>query len=384
MQPVPLDVFDLGWSPNRRTKSVPKSVSSLLCVPKSPAGCASAGNTHCCLKLVEQLRAAAQPVAHIRHGGLVDSLQWHGGSSGSAFALRGQRAGALCIRCVRAATAKASLVSLQSVAGLGTTYLDVNEPAALARVIRERSKDGQLVLYTYHAAGPAAQMYQDMAMQMCDQLNNLSLPYIVLAHDAAGCDELLAAAAGLVEQLPYCVVDGMMRKTRGYQTDHNDVFTLWIRRYHTAALIAEAGVGVTLLDADTVITRDFLPVLKELSREYALIGLGEQPMNGGTWHLRASNGSSAALWVIKEIERRSTLFNKFKVHSVSHRGVDPGLRMDQDELGDALRVAASPNGSAFDFWADYKNTQYKDHELWQRFQQKEPTLYFQWQEGASM
>ena len=274
---------------------------------------------------------------------------------------------------------------LQSVAGVaGTTYLDVNEPASLERVIRERSQDGQLVLYTYYASGSAAQMYQDMALQMCDQLNNLSLPYIVLAHNAAGCDELLAAAVGLVEHLPYCVVDGMMHKTRGYQTDHNDVFTLWIRRYHTAALIAQAGVGVTLLDADTVITRDFLPVLKELSREFALIGLGEHPMNGGTWHLRASNSSSAALWVIKEIERRSTLFNKFKVHSVSHHGIDPGLRMDQDELGDALRVAASPNGSAFDFWADYKNTQYKDHELWQRFKQKEPALDFQWQEGAPM
>ena len=273
------------------------------------------------------------------------------------------------------------LFALQRVAGAAQgSYLDTNEPAELERAIRERAQDGQLVLFTYYAAGHAAQMYQDMALQMCYQLDNLNFPYIVLAHDAVGCDELLAAADGRLDVLPYCVVDGMMQKTSGYLSGRSNVFTLWIRRYHTAALIAQAGVGVTLLDADTVITRNFLPVLKELEPEYALIGLGEGPMNGGTWHLRASNGSSAALWVIKEIERRSTLFNKFKARF----GGDPGLRMDQDELGDALRVAATPNGSAFDFWGDYAGTNNKDHAIYQHFPQKQPTHAFEWKNGPPM
>lgn len=218
----------------------------------------------------------------------------------------------------------ACLLLVRGTAGKGT-YPDMNERASLERVIRERSSDGQLVLYTYLASGPASKMWQDLALEMSDQLNRLAYPYIVLAHDASGCDELLAAAVGRVKPAPYCVLDGMMRKARGY-AQHGTVFTLWIRRYHTAARLAEAGVGVTLLDADTVLTRNMLPVLKQLEREYALIGLGEGPMNGGTWHLRASNSSSAALWVIKQIERRSTLYQNFKPR---WGGVDPGLRMDQ-------------------------------------------------------
>ena len=50
----------------------------------------------------------------------------------------------------------------------------------------------------------------------------------------------------------------------------------------------------------------------------------------------------------------------------------------QDELGDALRVATDPRGSAFDFWGDFKDSPFKDHELWQRFPQKQPTHGFAW------
>ena len=290
------------------------------------------------------------------------------------------------------------------VPALAATYPDVNEREGLQQVIRERAEDGQLLLFTYHVSGEAARIWQDMALQMCDQLNDRSLPYIVLAHDVAGCDELLAAAAGRLGQPPYCVVDGMTRKSHRFN-DHGTVLTLWVRRYHTAALLAEAGVSVTLLDADTVITRDFLPVLKELERDYALICLGESPVratlwmlccyghaelaysilpyqvNGGTWHLRASNSSSAALWVIKQIERRSTLFIKFEANS---NGVDPGLQMDQEVLGEALRVASAPKGSEFDFWGDFVHSSHKDHELWQRFPQTRPSHSFQWKEGPRM
>jgi len=40
----------------------------------------------------------------------------------------------------------------------------------------------------------------------------------------------------------------------------------------------------------------------------------------------ASNSSSAALWVIKQVERRTTLLEKYKVHDHDH---DAGIHMDQ-------------------------------------------------------
>jgi hypothetical protein len=254
------------------------------------------------------------------------------------------------------------------------SYPDVYNKAELQAVVTQRAKDGQIMLFTY--ASGLAQMWTQMSLELCDELNRLSYPYAVLTHDAAACDDLLAAAAGRVDPPPYCILNSVLHKTHAYG---NTVLTLWIRRYHAAALFAESGVGVTLLDADTVITRDFLPLLQQYERDYALVVLGEGPANGGLWHLRASNASSAALWVIKQVERRSTLYEKFAVHS---HGVDPGLRMDQDELGDALRVASTPDGSAFDFWGEYQTSAHQEHEFWQRFPQRKPITGFAWKTTA--
>lgn len=251
-----------------------------------------------------------------------------------------------------------------------SAYRDVYDKNDLSSVIREHSKDGHIILFTYVAG--LQRMWKDMALELCSELNYRSYPYVVLTHDAASCDDLLAAAAGRVNPPPVCILDSVLHKTHGYG---NSVLTLWVRRYHAAALLAEAGVSVTLLDADTILTQDFVPVLRRLERDYALIVLGEGPANGGLWHLRASNSSSAALWVIKQVERRSTLYEKFKVH---WHGIDPGLRMDQDLVGDAIRVAATPDGSAFDFWNDFSSSAHKEHEFWQHFPQKEPTRGFQW------
>lgn len=252
-------------------------------------------------------------------------------------------------------------------------YLDLYSQTDLNQVIRDKSKDGHIMLFTYVSG--LSRMWSDMSLELCLQLNERHYPYVVLTHDAASCDDLVALASGRVDPPPTCVLNSVLHKTRGYA---NTVLTLWVRRYHAAALFAEAGVSVTLLDADTLITRDFVPVLRRLEREYALIALGEGPINGGLWHLRASNRSSAALWVIKQVERRTTLLEKFKVHDRDH---DPGVHMDQDELGDALRVASDPHGSAFDFWNDFKDSRFKDHEIWQRFPQKQPTRGFQWLNG---
>ncbi len=258
---------------------------------------------------------------------------------------------------------------------VAAAFPDVNQPSDLARVVASSARDGQIVLFTYVAG--LQRMWQDMSIELCEELNTLGYPYVVLVHDAASCDDLLAAAIGRVSKPPSCILNSVLHKTHGYAVD---ILTLWVRRYHTAALLAEAGVSVTLLDADTVITQDFLPVLRQLEREYALIVLGEGPANGGLWHLRASNTSSAALWVIRQIERRSTLLEKFKVHDHNH---EAGMHMDQDELGDALRVATDPNGSAFDFWGDFRTTEFQDHEIWQRFPQKAPNHGFSWQIAES-
>lgn len=251
-----------------------------------------------------------------------------------------------------------------------SAYRDVYDKNDLSSVIRDHSKDGHIILFTYVAG--LQRMWKDMSLELCSELNERRYPYVVLTHDAASCDDLMAAAAGRVDPLPVCILDSVLHKSHGYA---NSVLTLWVRRYHAAALLAEAGVSVTLLDADTIVTQDFVPVLRNLERDYALIVLGEGPANGGLWHLRASNSSSAALWVIKQVERRTTLLEKYKVHDHDH---DAGVHMDQDELGDALRVATDPQGSAFDFWGDFKDSPFKDHQLWQRFPQKQPTNGFQW------
>lgn len=57
-----------------------------------------------------------------------------------------------------------------------------------------------------------------------------------------------------------------------------------------------------------------------MTRRYALITLPESPANGGMWHLRASNPGSAALWVISQIERQTTIMKK-------HKARDAGLRV---------------------------------------------------------
>jgi hypothetical protein len=270
------------------------------------------------------------------------------------------------------------LIVLLCTAVAARAYTDIYRRTDLAHVVASDSRNGQIMLFTYVAG--LARMWQDMAIELCEELNSLHYPYVVLVHDAASCADLLTASAGRVSKPPSCILDSVLHKTHGYS---NSVLTLWVRRYHAAALFAEAGVSVTLLDADTIITRDFLPILKAYEKDYALIVLGEGPANGGLWHLRASNSSSAALWVIKQVERRSTLLEKYKVHDHNH---EPGLHMDQDELGDALRVATDPDGSAFDFYGDWKDSPYPDHEVWKRFPQKAPSHGFSWKiaEGKTL
>lgn len=251
-------------------------------------------------------------------------------------------------------------LSSLSVVSLISSHPDVYYKKDLDKVIRDVAKGNQIILFTYKQGD---KIWLDMTLQLAYSLDKLKYPYVVLTHDSAACDDLRGV---------YCIQDSVLRKTRGYG---DSVESLWVRRYHACALFAAAGIGVTLLDADSIITRDFLPLLVEYEKEYSLVVMREFPANGGVWHLRASNESSAGLWVIKQIERRSTLYTKYKVRN---HDIDPGLRMDQDELGDVLRVATSPNGSAFDFFNDFLLSRVKDHQMWIDFPQKQPSQSFEW------
>lgn len=258
--------------------------------------------------------------------------------------------------------------------------LDLNHKADLARVIAERAKDGQVMLYTLGDSDTShkSKLWRDMAVELAYELESRKYPYVLLTPTDAACEAVKAASDRVT---PYCVTNSVVNRTHGYNL--RSVETLWVQRYHGCTQFAEAGVGCTLLDADTIINQDFLPLIKLYERDYSLIILREGgSANGGLWHLRASEGSGAGLWVIKQVERRSTLYEKFKVHSAD--GVDPGMRMDQDILGDVMRVAGiaghhgSGNASAFDFQGEYDRTEHKDHEFWTRFPQKASGLTGGW------
>ena len=268
------------------------------------------------------------------------------------------------------------------------SYPDLNKRLDLERVIEEHAREGQLVLFTYTpadaSAGLKSAMWRSMCVELAYELEARSTPYVVLTHTAEACDELRAASS-LVH--PPCVLNSVTHRTHGYNAA--SVETLWVARYHACALLAEAGVGCTLLDGDTVLNRDFLPLLRQYEEEYSLIVLREGgSSNGGLWHLRASDQSGAGLWIIRQIERRSTLYEKFKVHSAVDGGADPGLRMDQDILADVLRVASkagrfgSGNASAFDFAGEYERSEHKDHEFWKRFPQEPSSGGYGWEATA--
>lgn len=242
----------------------------------------------------------------------------------------------------------------------------------LQSVAHEVAIDNQIILFTYRSG--IARMWKDMTIQLAFSLEQLGLEnYVILADNDLSCDEI-TLASNLVR--PRCITNSVLHRTHGY--DGSSMTDLWVVRYHTAAAFSEAGFGVTLMDADCAVTNNFMPYLKQMEVEYALVVLQEGPANGGLWHLRASKSkASAALWIIKQIERQTTLFMKHKIHE---HGKDAGITMDQVILGNAIRVAADPDGSAFDFWESFfhASEEQKRHEIWTRHpQQEQPAFQFQ-------
>jgi hypothetical protein len=142
----------------------------------------------------------------------------------------------------------------------------------------------------------------------------------------------------------------------------------------------ERGASLTALTTHSV-----RPAIIELEKTYPLIHLGEGIVNGGMFHLAASNNSAAALWVIRQVERRSALFHKYELHeSTPTQVLQPGLKDDQDEVSTALRVA-STNSSAYDFYEDFADSAHKDHLFWKRFPQTVPSrLWTGWLQTAEL
>jgi hypothetical protein len=269
----------------------------------------------------------------------------------------------------------------------GGKYLDLYRPADLDKVIRERvapMSPGQIFTYAYARSGEEGmrRLWMTMSTELNYQLEQRRYAYVVLAPSEAACDEVMASAAALGGLInPLCVLDSLLSKTHGYEP--NRIESLWVCRYHICGLFSRAGVGCTLLDIDVIIRHDVLALLRAYEAHYSLIILREgRDANGGVWHLRASPPHGAGLWIIEQIERRSTMYSKWKVHDEQQR--DPGFRQDQDTLADVLRVAAtagrygSANASAFDFWGEFERTEQKGHPLWQRLPQREPAPHPGW------
>jgi hypothetical protein len=219
-------------------------------------------------------------------------------------------------------------------------------------------------------------MWLWMTVELASQLRKIHMPFYVLTHSQEACSHLVLNSYGSVDQ-DECVVDSVLHHS-SKALHEESVFNLWIKRYHAAALLARRGVSVTLLDSDTVIMRpEVFELLTDLEKKYALIVLGEGPMNGGMWHLRGAQTSvlTPSIWIIEQVYHRSVLFRQYQVHD---HNVEPGLEMDQNEVGNALRVAAQPGASAYDFWEEFQHTQHPESELWIRFpQQQQPG--FSWQ-----
>lgn len=213
-------------------------------------------------------------------------------------------------------------------------------------------------------------IYRSMTLELAYNLEGVGYApcYAILALSAAACDSIRAESP-LVK--PYCFLDSVLvHHSRGYTSRGSS--DLWVTRYHAASLFAAAGVGVTLLDCDSVVSHPFLGVLDQLSEDYSLIILPEGPANGGTWHLRASPDSGAALWVIRQIERLNTMIAKFQVTG-GGGNAELSRMQDQEVLGLGLRVACTLGGSAYDWWEEYERSSNKSHGFWQRFPQTRPS-----------
>ena len=153
---------------------------------------------------------------------------------------------------------------------------------------------------------------------------------------------------------------------------------LWALRYFTIVQLARNGVHVFMHDLDVVFHRDpyadfDVPPLSNAT----LICLGEGPCNGGMMYVRDPHPNGAALWVLSQVERRDSTARQLAAKDGT---AGPGLVMDQDVLGCALRVAVT-NSSTWDWWKTYELGN-QQHPFWKEHPQSSPKMGFQWQQTS--
>lgn len=105
-------------------------------------------------------------------------------------------------------------------------YLDVSDPPSLRQLIAEKAVDNQLILFVYARNGGYGTAWRDMTTQLAFSLERVGYPnYVVVALDAAACDELRAATPLVT---PTCVTNSILHRTHGYS--NAEIGNLWVIR----------------------------------------------------------------------------------------------------------------------------------------------------------
>ena len=247
--------------------------------------------------------------------------------------------------------------------------LDVSTSAGLAalagRAYRPADSQGrsELILFQFEGAlGDRRRAYQaswlDFAVAMSWTLTERGLHHFAaVGGQRSDCVALLEAWK-LFPALPVpaCVV---------HPPPGDTVEALWVARWTLlAALVSLGTVNVLLVDADTVFHRDPYAELHAPCLAAAQLVLlqdrGWEP-NGGWLYVQGALPGGPVHWVTSQVARRYALFSAQRAAT----GRWPGRTMDQIALQNAVRVAASANGSAWDFagggaW----QAEFADHPLW--------------------
>lgn len=255
--------------------------------------------------------------------------------------------------------------------------LDLYDASHLKSTAERLARGRELILFSFgHEPNEVLRrMWLYMAVAFVKNLQDFGYTHVLaLAHDGNECAALAAGFAGTEVRAPECGWSTVTRKTSGY-LGGNSVRALWVQRYHTAAALAELGYNVLMMDVDCYVTRDVYPLLDAIPWHHKYVFMRESPVNGGLFYLRNVTASSPSLWLLKQVERRSTLYAKYRAEFPE--AAPPGLPMDQDVLSALFRVT-STQASTYDFFEDHLRSENKEHPLWRDYPQTTPTTPFEW------
>ena len=227
---------------------------------------------------------------------------------------------------------------------------DLYDPEKLKSVAASLARDRELILFSFgHEPNEVLQrMWVYTTVAFVENLRKLGYEHLLaLAFDDNECSAL---AAGFTESPPpQCGWSSVTLRTSGYMGGKY-VRALWVQRYHTAAALAELGYNVLMMDIDAVVARDVYPLLQAMPDKYKYVFQRESPVNGGFFYLRNVTSKSPCVWLLKQVERRSSLYSKYRAQYPEEK--PPGMPMDQDLLSGLFRVAA---------WGTSTNDMYEDY-----------------------